>query len=215
MTLQAEIASVIGNLSLPKELEEPINTARSVKSAFEQSFDTSSTIQVGEKFPSFHLPDASGAEVSSAALLAKGPLLVLFFRGEWCVFCATTLRVLQQHAAAFEAKGVVLVAVSPEVPQIARETVDKLGLQFRVLSDAGNGLARRLGIVWKQPPEMVAALGRLGVDLKEKNGDELWEVPVPSTFLVDREGVVRNAAVEPDFTKRLEPQTMLEWIDQL
>jgi len=215
MTLQAEIAAVMRNFSPPKGLEGPLNAARSVKTAFEQNFDTSSTIQVGAKFPSFQLPDANGKEVSSTELLAKGPLLVLFFRGSWCVFCATMLRFLQQHAAAFEAKGVTLVAVSPERPQIAHETLDKLGLSFRVLSDACNGLAHQLGIVWKQPPEMVTILNGLGVDLVEKNGDDKWEVPVPSTFLVDRDGVVRNAAVEPDYTKRLEPETMLEWIDQL
>jgi len=215
MTLQDEIAALRANFKPPKELEEPIRTAQRAKKDLEDSFDASSTIQVGATFPSFSLTDANGNAVSSAALLAKGPLMVLFYRGGWCRFCATTLRYLQQHAATFEAKGVTLIAVSPEVPRAALETAQSLGLSFLVLSDAGNGLARQLGIVWKLPPEMIGAFGKFNIDLAEKNGDNKWEVPVPATFLVDGQGVVRNAVIEPDFTNRLEPETMLEWIDKL
>lgn len=84
-----------------------------------------------------------------------------------------------------------------------------------MLSDVGNTYARQLGIVFKQDERLRAPFGTLGIDLKERNGDDSFEVPVPITLLVGRDGVVRKVFVDPDFTKRLEPETALEWIDEL
>ena len=84
-----------------------------------------------------------------------------------------------------------------------------------MLSDAGNMLARELGIVWKQPDTMRPLLKQFGTDLEKQNGDDSFEVPAPATFLVSRDGVVRNVYLEGDYRQRLEPETALEWIAQL
>lgn len=214
MSLQTEITSLIEN-SKHKVPEDVKQTIIGAKTAFQDSFDASSTIQIGDRLPPFRLPDVTGKEVSSTDLLAKGPLLIVFYRGEWCTFCQITLHHLQQHLAAFEAKGVTLVTISPELPDTSLTTTEKHSLTFPVLSDVGNRFARQLGIVWAQPREMESVFDRFGYDLAKRNGDDSLEVPVPATFLVDGRGVVRNAFVEPDYVKRLEPQTALDWIDEL
>lgn len=214
MALQTELNGVFSNFSQngPKDV---VQTIEKSLADFKTSFDPKSTIQVGDALPPFTLPNAVGQEVSSADLLAKGPLLITFYRGEWCPFCNIALHHLQSNLPQFEAKGVTLVAISPELPNTSLTTTEKHALKFPVLSDVGNKFARQLGIVWKQPDSLRSVFAKFGNDLSKRNGDDSLEVPVPATFLVDQKGVVRNAFVDPDYMKRLEPETALEWIDKL
>jgi peroxiredoxin len=147
--------------------------------------------------------------------LANGPLLITFYRGSWCPFCNLELNALQKQLDEFKARGVTLVAISPELPDTALSTIEKNDLKFQVLSDVGQKFARQLGIVWKMPDNLRPVFEKIGHDLVKRNGDDSFEVPIPATLLVDRKGVVRNAYIEPDYTKRAEPETLLEWINAL
>jgi peroxiredoxin len=174
-----------------------------------------STIHVGDTLPSFDLTDAVGKPVSSADLLAKGPILITFYRGSWCPFCNLALKALQKHLDEFQAKGVSLVAISPELPDTALSTREKNELKFQVLSDVGHKYARQLGIVWQMPDNLRPVFEKLGHDLITRNGDDSFEVPIPATLLVDGKGVVKKTYIEPEYTKRVEPDTVLEWINAL
>jgi peroxiredoxin len=176
---------------------------------------TESTIQVGDTLPLFNLANALGEPVSSTDLLSKGPLLITFYRGEWCPFCNLALRALQQHLDEFHAKGVTLVAISPELPDTALTMVEKNDLNFQVLSDVGHEFARKLGIVWKMPESLRPVFQKIGHDLIKRNGDDTFEVPIPTTMLVDGNGAVMNTYIEPDYTSRVEPETVLDWIKAL
>ena len=172
-------------------------------------------IQVGAALPEFILTDALGKAISSRTLLAKGPILIAFYRGEWCPFCNLQLASLQKYLAEFKAKGVNIVAITPELPTETLSTREKQGLKFTVLSDTGNEYARKLGIVWKMPETLRPVFETLGNDLLKFNGDDSFELPIPASLLVDENGVVRKTFVNPDFTERLEPETALEWINTL
>ncbi|KAI0871590.1 AhpC-TSA-domain-containing protein [Hypoxylon argillaceum] len=181
---------------------------------FLSTWDPSKTIQVGDKLPEFALTDATGKEVTSASLLAKGPLLITFYRGEWCPFCNIAIGFLQKHLPEFQSRGVTLVAISPELPNNNMTTTEKHALQFPVLTDLHNGLAKKLGIVYDQSSAKDLHKS-IGLDLNARNGDDTWELPIPATLLVDKDGVVRNTAIEPDYKRRLDPKQAVEWIDAL
>jgi peroxiredoxin len=120
------------------------------------------------------------------------------------------LRAYQDVLPRIQALGAVLVAVSPQLPDGSLSTAEQNRLDFDVLSDVGNVVARRYGLVFRLSDELVAAYrGPLAIDLEAANGDDSWELPVPGTFLVDREGVVRLAFVDPDYRARLEPAELL------
>jgi len=214
MSLAAELQAVYeaSHKAMPAEASQII---LKTTADFKASYDPASAIQVGKLLPAFTLPDALGQNISSASLISKGPLLISFYRGEWCPFCNLELRSLQKLLPQLTAKGVTLVAISPELPDTSLETKEKLELSFTVLSDVGNKLAREIGIVFKHPEKMGDLLKNSGVDFEKRNGDASLEVPVPATFLVDGKGVIRNAFVDADFAKRLEPETALKWIDEL
>jgi peroxiredoxin len=122
---------------------------------------------------------------------------------------------MQKHIDEFKAKGVSLVAISPELPNQSLTTTEKNNLKVPVLSDIGNKYARQLGIVFSQPDTLRPVFEKFGHNLPKRNGDDSMEVPVPATILVDKKGIVRNTFIDPDYTKRVEPSTVLEWIDGL
>ncbi|KAF4469526.1 TSA-domain-containing [Fusarium albosuccineum] len=210
MTQTEELTAILeGFKSFPGS--KPVNDA---VDKFSAEFKPENAIQVGDKFPEFRLKDATGKEVSSADLLAKGPLLITFYRGEWCPYCNVALQHLQRHLDEFAAKGVTLVALTPELPDHSLTTSEKNGLKFPVLTDLHNEVAKKLNIIYNQSSARDLHK-QFGVNIVEVNGDDSYDMPIPATLLVDSSGVVRNTYLEPDFRKRMEPKIALEWIDAL
>jgi peroxiredoxin len=214
-------------MSLTQELQETytnfkknapevaFNTLGSGVQDLKKAFDPTTTIQVGQEFPSFELQDATGKFVSKDTLLKDGALLISFYRGEWCPYCNLELRALQKHLSDFKKKGVSLVAISPQLPDNSISTAEKNELQFTVLSDVDNKLARQLGIIWSQPDAFRSLFQGFGIDWQKTYGNENLEVPIPATILVDKNGVIRNIFIDPDYTKRLDPEIALEWAAKL
>ena len=217
MATQTESLAGIENhvrTNVPKNISNIIFTAVDDLKA---DFDLSKVVKPGATFPDFTLSNAVGKDVSLASLLAgadKG-VLITFYRGEWCPYCNIALSFLQKHAAEFRAKGVTVVAVSPELPNTSLTTVEKNALAYEVLSDKGNAVARQLGIVWRQYDSLAEVSKALGTDQVARNGDDSRELPVPANILVDKTGVIRNIHTDPDWSKRLEPSKMLQWADAL
>ena len=106
-------------------------------------------LKVGDAAPEFTLPDASGHEVSLKSLLAEGPLVISFYRGEWCPYCNIELRELQAALPKMQALGAKLVAISPEKPDSGIIATEKNKLTYPILSDFNNTLARQFGIVFQ------------------------------------------------------------------
>ena len=214
MTLAPQLAAVLENFekNAPDAIKQPILRA---KEDFSQAFDTSKSIQPGYPLPPFRLSNAIAEEISSADLLSKGPLLITFYRGEWCPFCNLAVAAFQKHLDDFTARGVTLVAISPELPNESLSMSRKHQLGFHVLSDKGNVYAGQLGLIHAQSDSLRPVFEKMGHDLLKRNGDDSFVVPVPATLLVDQKGIVKNMFINPDYTKRCEPEVVLEWIDAL
>jgi peroxiredoxin len=214
MSLAAQLNGIQAGFeaNAPSYLKEPIIKANQ---DFQKAYDPSQAIQVGQTFPSFTLSNAVGQQVTLTDLLSAGPLLITFYRGEWCPFCNLALASLQKHLPQFQSKGVTLVAISPELPNQSLSTTEKHALKFPVLSDVQNKLAKELGILYAQPDSMRPAFESLGHDFVARNGDDSLEVPLPASFLVGRDGRLVKSYVDPDWTKRLETSVALEWVNEL
>jgi len=197
---------------MPKEHSHAIS--KSIED-FMQTWNPANAINVGQPFPDFSLSDATGKQVSMKELLSIGPLLISFYRGEWCPYCNLALKALQDSLPAIKAKGVMLVAISPELPNQSLTMQEKNKLQFPVLSDVGNSLARKLGILFQQPDTILPIMKAYGVDLQARNGDDSYVVPFPASYLIDSRGMIRYAFLDPDYTHRLEPSIALGWIDEM
>jgi len=159
----------------------------------------------GAVLPDFKLTDATGGQVSLGELVANGPAVLVFYRGVWCPYCNLTLRTYQQELLPqLEKLGVPLVAISPQLPDGSLSTKEKNELEFTVLSDVGNNVARALGITYRQEPEVRNGAKALGVDVAEGNGADDVELPHPAVLIVDGDKTIRFIDVHPDYTTRTE-----------
>ncbi len=166
-------------------------------------------LKEGDSAPMFELPDAFGVTVRLADILAGGPAVVSFYRGNWCPFCNLELRALQRELEAAKASGVTLVAISPNTPDVSAELVDAAGLTFPVLSDQDNLVAKQFNLVYEMIPEHIDYYRDHGRDIGALNGTEAWELPVPATYVIDQTGVIRYAFVDLNHRVRAEPSEVV------
>ncbi len=171
------------------------------------------SLKVGAKSPAFELPDHNGKLVSSADLLAKGRLVLMFIRGRWCPFCVGQMEAMSSIASQIVAPGASLVAVSPQTVKQAFFMHDQHKLAFPLLVDARNQLARQFGVVYRVPEEQQALYSRTFVNLPFANGDSSWELPVPAAYVIDRDGTILFASANEDYTDRPEPLEILSVVE--
>ena len=166
-------------------------------------------LDVGEAFPSFELPGVDGEPVRSADLLADGPLVVSFYRGGWCPYCNIELAALQSRLGDIEAAGGQLVAISPQTPDASLSTVEKAELDFLVLSDVGNVLARKVGLVHQLSPAVKELYDGWGFETDVVNDGHGDELPLPATYVLDEDGTVGWRFVNADYVRRAEPDDVV------
>jgi peroxiredoxin len=166
-------------------------------------------LKAGDIAPEFTLNDPQGKPVSSAELLAKGPLVISFYRGVWCPYCNIELHALEKALPEFKALGASLVAISPQNSVNSRKSVRTNSLNFPILSDTNNDVAAAFGIRFELPPYLVDLYKQLKNDLPAFNGDESWTLPMPARYVIDQTGKIVYAEVNPDYTHRPEPSSML------
>jgi peroxiredoxin len=180
--------------------------------ALRNSGITERALKVGEQAPSFTLLDHNGKPVSSATLLATGPLVIAFLRGRWCPFCCGEAEALNRMFPEFEHAGASLVAISPQSVNQAYFMQDQHKLRFRLLVDEGNKVARQFGIVYRVPDYQEKLFSSVFINLPHINGDTSWELPLPATYVIGRDGKVQYTWINVDYTERAEPGEVLSFI---
>jgi len=166
-------------------------------------------LDVGDQIPDFLLPNSDGRLVSSPELLARGPLVISFFRGGWCPWCRATLEAFQGALPEIEAAGANLVALIADTRGQLVEMRDGLGLSFDLLCDVDHGVALRFGVLFRLPSLYREGLAANHVDLVERQGIDGWFVPIPATYIVDPGGIIRWRYLNIDYTQRPEPDAMI------
>jgi peroxiredoxin len=161
------------------------------------------------KAPAFELQDQDGKVVSSSDLLAKGELVLCFIRGRWCPFCVGQMEAMNLVLPQIEQAGASLVAISPQTVKQSFFMHDQHKLRFPLLSDAGNRVARQFGLTYRVPEPQEAVYRRAFVNLPFTNGDDSWELPIPATYILDRDGTILYQCVNEDYTERPEPREIV------
>ena len=162
----------------------------------------------GEVMPVFLLPDHGGRLISLPSLLANGPLAVMFFRGHWCPFCRLNVRAVIQALDRIAEAGGRIIAIMPEVQAFSRKFKEESGAPFPVLTDLDNGYALSLNLAIWLGTDIQRLLAHQ--DLASFHGNDGWVLPIPATFVVGRDGLVKARFVDPDFRRRMEIDDLLD-----
>ncbi|MFD1871192.1 peroxiredoxin-like family protein [Hymenobacter bucti] len=174
----------------------------------------SRALQAGQVAPGFTLPSATNEPVALAQLLQQGPVVLVFYRGNWCPYCNVQLRAYQQLLPELAQHGATLVAVSPQTPDLTSLTASEKSLTFLVLSDVGNVVARQYGLAYKVGAEVADTLRSVGIDLAAHNGTADDELPLTATFIIGTDGLVKWSWAEANFKHRADPAEILDALAQ-
>jgi peroxiredoxin len=170
----------------------------------------------GTVLPDTELLDVHGTATTLSAAAGGSTSVLVFYRGAWCPYCNIALSAYQEQLLPeLTRRGVQLVAVSPQKPDGSLTMQQKNDLTFTVVSDPGNTIAGRLGILTGPSPEARAAQLRLGLDLASVNADGTLTLPMPATVILDAARTVRWIDVRPDYSTRTEPQQVIDALDRL
>jgi peroxiredoxin len=169
-------------------------------------------LPVGSSIPEFQLQDHNGKSVSSSSLLTRGRLTLCFIRGRWCPFCVAQMEAMNLIVPEIEQAGATLVTISPQTVKQSFFMHDQHKLRFPLLSDAGNKVARQFRLTYRVPEDQKAIHRRAFVNLPFVNGDDSWELPIPATYVIDRNGTVLYASANEDYTERPEPQDIIHFL---
>ena len=183
--------------------------------SFISSGDAPQGLQVGDQLASFELPNQLGQTISLDELQGDSNVVISFYRGGWCPYCNIELCVLQQALPEFKSHGARLIAISPQLPDESMSTAEKNELSFPVLSDAGNKVAREFGLVFTLSERLRPLYESFNIDLPATNGDKSFELPIPATFIIDSDGVVKGAFVNADYKQRMDPSDIINVLKEI
>ena len=180
---------------------------------FQQGADA---IKIGQKAPSFELPNAEGKSISLDSLLDNGPLVVTFYRGDWCPYCNLQLRALQAILNEIQALGATLITISPQVPDGSLTKNEISEMEFTVLSDQDAKVASEYGVAW-EVPEFLLEHMRVDreLDLEKINNGNANILPIPATFILDSNGMVTWRYVNVDYRTRSEPDEIIKALNNM
>lgn len=211
------LKSLLDNKKESFELKADEKTKKVYKEGIEAVANSGilkSAKQVGDIAPNFTLTNALGKSVELKDYLKKGPVIVTWYRGGWCPYCNLTLHQLQLELSNFKANGASLLALTPELPDASITTAEKNNLEFEVLSDVGNKVAKNYGVVFKLTDD-VAKIYNEKFSLNTYNGDDSNELPLAATYIIDTDGKIVYAFLDADYRNRTEPSELTQKLKEM
>lgn len=170
----------------------------------------SKVLKVGDTFPDLRF---EGKTVSEH--LKDGPLVLTFYRGGWCPYCMKQLKDINSSLQKIKHSGASLIALSPERASEVRKTKRKNSINFPLISDEGNIISRQLNLTFKVEPDVVREYKALGIDLAASQGNDSYELPMPATFVIDKNRKVAYVFADADYTKRASTEEIINVVKKI
>jgi peroxiredoxin len=207
-TLQDQLDEITANTRHLVQADRLAIGERAVQELFASRIEER-ILPVGAIAPEFALKDATGRLVRSADLLALGPLVIKFFRGRWCPYCATELEAWRDLYGQLREREGLMVAIGPQIERQSDFMAGQHGLPFPVLHDPACALAEQFGLVYTVPEYHQTYYRSILVNIPFVNGEPSWRLPIPATYVIARDRRVVFAEAHADFRVRPEPEEAL------
>ncbi len=197
---------------MPRDLLEKITETSSHMEKLDGPFG----LEIGDKAPNFCLSNADGKKVCLEDYLSKGPVILSFYRGDWCPFCIQELQAFQEVMDKIKLSGTTVIAISPQMSERALSLKEKHDLDYELLSDPDQKVIKDYKLQFTLDSELQGFyMDHLKVDLKKENGNASWYLPVPATYILDENAIVRDRFVSMNFMERMDPEKAVESINTL
>jgi peroxiredoxin len=168
-------------------------------------------LKVGDKAPDFYGYDQTGKTIDSKKLLEKGPLVLFFYRGKWCPVCSKYLDNYQDSLKIITDQGFNVVAITPESIENVEQTVKFHNLTFTVIYDCQEKIMKDYDVMFSVSKDYQnIILSRLSTDIAKNNGHDPAHLPVPATYIINRQGIITAVQFDPDYNNRATVKWMLK-----
>lgn len=180
--------------------------------AFSQTINTKfpEGLKVGDKAPSILAVNQNGEKVVLDELLKTGPVVVMFYRGEWCPYCNKQLKEVSDSLQFIQAKGATVIGVSPETAENVKKTVEKVKANFSVVHDEGMEIMKAYNVNYMVDNTTIEKYKQYGIDFEKANGNNGANLPVPATYVVGKEGLIKYVFFNVDYSKRVSVKELLD-----
>ena len=166
-------------------------------------------LKVGDNAPAFTAKDQDGNSISLKKALEKGPVVMPFYRGQWCPYCNKELSHFTDSASMIKAKGAMILAVTPETQENVKKTIEKTKASFPVLEDEGMAIMKSYKVNFAVDEKTVEKYKGYGIDFDKANGSNGANLPVPATYIIGTDGKIKYAFFNTDYRKRTSVQEIL------
>ena len=168
-------------------------------------------LKVGAQAPEFELVNQQQEKISSTALLAKGKLVLTFYRGIWCPYCNADLANLKKYVPQIQEAGAILIGISPELPNYLKKIIAMQKLNFDILHDDKSALADQFGLKFFYSEALKDLyLNKFHINLEAQQGNDEWALPMPARFVIDQDGTIQYAESKADYRDRPDPDALMD-----
>jgi peroxiredoxin len=167
-------------------------------------------LNVRDKAPLFKAKANDGSMVSLKKALKKGPVVLLFYRGQWCPYCNKQLVRMEDSLSLLKAKGAMVFAITPESAESMVKTVQKTKASFPLLSDSGLLIMTAYKVAFNVDEKTVVKYKGYGIDFGEANGANGAVLPVPAVYIINQKGIITYRYFDKDYAKRPSVKDILD-----
>ena len=208
--LQLRINEKLSNSKIPTSIRAVMNNATK---KLEASGILDKVTKTNDKYIDFSLENQKGEKTILSKELEHGPVVLTFYRGGWCPYCNLQLKAYSERIEDFKNKGAKLIAVTPDKLTELKKTTKKNDVKFTIVSDPNNKIARKYGLVFQLEEELKNIYLKFGLDLEKSQGNDSWELPIPATYVINRNGKIVYSFLNTDYTRRANVDEILEAIE--
>lgn len=170
---------------------------------------TPAGLNADDKAPAFSAVDQHGKKIDLESAVKKGPVVLVFYRGQWCPYCNRQLKALEDSLPMIKAKGATLIAITPEQPGNVEKTVEKTKASYSILSDDSLKIMKSYDVAFAVDAKTIERYKGFGIDFDKANGANGANLPVPAVYIINPAGIITFKFFEPDYRLRLSVQEIL------
>lgn len=173
-------------------------------------------LKVGDMAPVFKQKDQHGNEIFLPDMYKNGPVVVMFYRGQWCPACDKYLSGLQDSIALIKNTGASVLIITPETIDNVNKTISNTGIDAHIISD-NSGLmmnAFRVSFFVTEAYQEKTRNTR-STDIASNNGAKIAKLPVPATFIINQKGQVAWRQFNIDYHHRASTNDILQALSHL
>ncbi len=165
-------------------------------------------LKIGDMSPDIVTKDHSGKIVDLKEILKNGKAVIMFYRGEWCPYCNKYMSQLEAALPQFAAKKVTVIAITPESDASISKVIEKTKATFSIIYDKNRKIMKDWKVIYTVDENMKVKFKGYGLDLEKKQGD--WELPVPATYVVGKNGKIEFVHFDQNYQNRADISDILK-----